>query len=86
MLTLMSNKSLVLKKALTKVVFVYVSVHSQSNMPMFCLKKTHFSALGGPKVAMFGGDDLDPLYFDVSNFSVTPDPPYMSKNDKMCYF
>ena len=22
---------------------------------------------------MFGGDDLDPLYFDVSNFLVTPD-------------
>ena len=49
-------------------------------------EKNRFSALGGPKVAMFGGDDLDPLYFDVSNFSVTPDPPYMSKNAKMCYF
>ena len=49
-------------------------------------EKTHFSALGGPKVAIFGGDDLDPLYFDVSNFLVTPEPPYMSKNDQMCYF
>ena len=38
-------------------------------------EKNHFSALGGPKVAMFGGDDLGPLHFDVSNFSVTPDPP-----------
>ena len=35
-------------------------------------KKTNFSALGGPQVTIFGGDDLDPLYFDVSNFSVTP--------------
>ena len=43
----------------------------------FLSEKTLFSALGGPEVAIFGRDDLDPLYFDVSNFSVTPD---MSKN------
>ena len=49
-------------------------------------EKPHFSALGGPKVAIFGGDDLDPLYFDVSNFLVTPDPPYMSKNEKCAIF
>ena len=37
-----------------------------------CLKKTNFSALGGPKCAILGRDDLDPLYFDVINFSVPP--------------
>ena len=49
-------------------------------------EKINFSAPGGRKVAIFGMEDLDPQYFDVSNFSVPPDPPYMSKNDKMCYF
>ena len=43
-------------------------------------EKNHFSALGGPKVAIFGRDDLDPLYFDVSNFSVPPDPPFSLEN------
>ena len=38
-------------------------------------EKNHFSALAGPKVAIFGRDDLDPLHFDVSNISVPPDPP-----------
>ena len=66
--------------------YVWVHMHSQWNMPMFCLKKNHFSALGGPKVAIFGRDDFDPLYFDVSNFLVTPDPPYMSKNEKCAIF
>ena len=61
------------------------ALHSQSRMPMLS-EKNHFSALGGPKVTIFGRDDLDPLYFDVSNISVTPDPPYMSKNTQMCYF
>ena len=47
----------------------YVWVHNRSNMPMFCLKKkTSFSALGGPEVAIFRRDNLVPLYFDVSNF------------------
>ena len=49
-------------------------------------EKNNFSALGGPKVTIFGRDDLDPLYFDVSIFSVPPDPPYMSKNTQICYF
>ena len=35
-------------------------------------EKNNFSAQGGRKVAFFGMEDLDPLYFDVSNFSVTP--------------
>ena len=34
-------------------------------------EKTHFSALGGPKVAIFGRDDLDPPYFDVSNYIIS---------------
>ena len=37
-------------------------VHNRSNMPMFCLKKNHFSALGGPDVAIFGPNDLHPMY------------------------
>ena len=41
--------------------------------------------MGGPNVTIFGREDLDPLYFDVSNFSVPPDPPYMSQNAQMCY-
>ena len=49
-------------------------------------EKNNFSAPGGQKVAIFGMEDLDPQYFDVSNFSVPPDPPYMSKNANMCYF
>ena len=61
-------------------------VHNRSNMPMFCLKKNHFSALGGPDVAIFGRDDLDPLYFDVSNFSVPPDPPICLKMPKCTMF
>ena len=49
-------------------------------------EKINFSAPGGRKVAIFGMEDLDPQYFDVSNFSVPPDPPYMSKNANMCNF
>ena len=49
-------------------------------------EKNHFSALAGPKVAIFGRDDLDPLHFYVSNISVPPDPPFMSKNAQMCNF
>ena len=33
-------------------------------------EKNHFSALGGPKIAIFVRNYLDPLYFDVSNFLV----------------
>ena len=49
-------------------------------------EKNYFSALGGSKVAIFGGDGLDPLHFEVHMFLDPPDPPYMSKNAKMCYF
>ena len=49
-------------------------------------EKINFSSPGGRKVAIFGMEDLDPLYFDVSNVSAPPDPPYMSENAKMCYF
>ena len=49
-------------------------------------EKIYFSALGGSKVAIFGGDGLDPLHFEVHMFLDPPDPPYMSKNAKMCYF
>ena len=49
-------------------------------------EKINFSALGGSKVAIFGGDGLDPLHFEVHMFLDPPDPPYMSKNAKMCYF
>ena len=62
----------------------YVSVYSQSNMQMFCLKK--LISQQKSKVAIFGGDDLDPIYFEVHMFLDPPGPPYMSKNAKMCYF
>ena len=38
-------------------------------------EKINFSAPGGRKVAIFGMENLDPLYVDVSNFSAPPDPP-----------
>ena len=46
-------------------------------------EKINFSALGGSKVAIFGGDGLDPLNFEVHMFLDPPEPPYMSKNAKM---
>ena len=49
-------------------------------------EKINFSAPGGPKSTIFETDDVDPLYFEVSIVSTPPDPPYMSKNGKMCYF
>ena len=49
-------------------------------------EKINFSAPGGPKSTIFDTDDVDPLYFEVSIVSAPPDPPYMSKNAKMCYF
>ena len=49
-------------------------------------EKINFSAPGCPKSTIFDTDDVDPLYFEVSIVSVPTDPPYMSKNGKMCYF
>ena len=49
-------------------------------------EKINFSAPGGPKSTIFDTDDVDPLYFEVSIVSAPSDPPYMSKNGKMCYF
>ena len=49
-------------------------------------EKNNFSAPGGPESAIFDTEDVDPLYFEVSIVSAPPDPPYMSKNAKMCYF
>ena len=69
------------------IVSIYICFGAQSIEHANVLsEKINFSAPGGRKVAIFGMEDLDPLYFDVSNFSAPPDPPYMSKNDKMCYF
>ena len=53
---------------------------------MFCLKKINFSALGGPKVAIFGRDDLDPIYFDVHMFWTPPVPPICLKTPKCAIF
>ena len=47
-------------------------------------EKNNFSAPGGPKSAKFDPGHLDPIYFEVGNFSASPDPPYMSKNAQMC--
>ena len=68
-----------------KVLYICIGAQSIKHANVLS-EKNHFSALGGPKVAMFGGDDLDPLYFEVHMFLVPPDPPYMPKNAKMCYF
>ena len=43
-------------------------INQTCSLLMFCLKN-NFSATGGPKFAIFGREDLDPLYFDVGNFS-----------------
>ena len=43
-------------------------------------------AKGGWKVAIFGREDLDPLYFDVSKFLAPPDTPYMPRNAEICNF
>ena len=47
-------------------------------------EKINFSALGGPKSAKFDPGHLDPIYFEVGNFSASPNPPYISKNAQMC--
>ena len=62
----------------------YVWVSDQSSIPMYCLKKNNFSAPGGPKSAKFDPGHLDPIYFEVGNFSASPDPPYISRNAQMC--
>ena len=49
-------------------------------------EKINFLAQGGPKSAKFDPGHFDPIYFEVGNFSASPDPPYMSKNAQMCYF
>ena len=82
--------------------FGHISLFGSSNslimMMMLCLgeqsfkdadvlsEKINFSAPGGPKSTIFDTDDVDPLYFEVSIVSAPSDPPYMSKNGKMCYF
>ena len=48
------------------------------------LSEKKFSAPGGLKSAKFEPGNLDPIYFEVGNFSASPDPPYMSKNAQMC--
>ena len=53
---------------------------------VFSEEEEKFSATGGPKFAIFDTDDVDPLNIEVSIVSAPPDPPYMSKNAKMCYF
>ena len=52
--------------------------------PNVLSEKINFSAPGGPKSAKFDPGHLDPIYFEVGNFSASPDPPYMSKNAQMC--
>ena len=82
--------------------FIYIAVHQffQSELNYFAVglgeqsfkdadvlsEKINFSAPGGPKSTIFDTDDVDPLYFEVSIVSAPSDPPYMSKNGKMCYF
>jgi len=54
-------------------------------MVIFFLKN-YCGAPGGPISTIFATITLDPLYFEVHIFSDPLDPPYMSKNAKMCYF
>ena len=68
-----------------KVLYICIGAQSIKHANVL-VKKINFSALGGSKVAIFGGDGLDPLHFEVHMFLDPPDPPYMSKNAKMCYF
>ena len=49
-------------------------------------EKNYFSVHSARRVAIFGRDDLDPLNIDANLFLDPLDPPYMSKNDKMCHF
>ena len=66
---------------------IYISFGVQSIKHANVLsEKINFSALGGSNVPIFGGDDLDPIYFEVHMFLNPPGPPYMSKNAQMCYF
>ena len=60
-----------------------LSVRSNEH-PDVLSEKINFSALGGLKSAKFDPGPLDPIYFEVGNFSASPDPPYMSKNAQMC--
>ena len=47
-------------------------------------EKINFSAPGGSKSAKIDPGYIDPIYFEVGNFSASPDSPYMSKNAQMC--
>ena len=49
-------------------------------------EKINFSVHSARRIAIFGRDDLDPLNINANLFLDPPDPPYMSKNDKMCHF
>ena len=48
--------------------------------------KNYCGAPGVPISEIFATITLDPLYFEVHIFLDSLDPPYMSKNAKMCYF
>ena len=63
--------------------FIRLGVRSIEH-PDVLSEKINFSAPGGPKSAKFDPGHLDPIYFEVGNFSASPDPPYMSKNAQMC--
>ena len=53
--------------------FEYIGLGAQSIEHYNVLsEKTSFLSPGGSKVTIFGTGDLDPLYIDVSNFSVPP--------------
>ena len=54
----------------------------------FCVEKilVKNSVRGGKMTNMRYAITLDPLCFEVNIFLDPPDPPYMSKNAKMCYF
>ena len=51
--------------------YICLGAHSIKHYNYLSEKKSHFQPWG-PKVAIFGRDDIESLYFDVSNFSVPP--------------
>ena len=49
-------------------------------------EKINFSVHSAHRIVIFGRDYLYPLNINANLFLDPPDPPYMSKNDKMCHF
>ena len=70
------------------IIYICLGVRSIEH-PNVLSEKNNFSAPGGPKSAKFDPGHLDPIYFEIGNFSALPDPPIclkMPKCAKFCTF